>query len=75
MVVDLEMPEGTHLEQTDVVTQRLESALAAHSRVGSVATFIGRAAPKFYYNLLSRPNSPHRAQLVVETESTVRRSR
>ncbi len=69
LVVDLEMPEGTHLEHTDDVTRRLESALAAHPQVGSVATFVGRAAPKFYYNLLSRPKSPHRAQLVVSTES------
>ena len=69
MVVDLEMPEGTHLEQTDAVTQRLEAALAVHPEVRSVAAFVGRAAPKFYYNLLSRPRSPHRAQLVVETQS------
>ncbi len=69
MIVDLEMPEGTHLEQTDAVTRRLEAALAARREVGSVAAFVGRAAPKFYYNLLSRPRSPHRAQLVVETDS------
>ena len=69
MVVDLQMPEGTHLERTDEVSQGLEAALAANRQVDSVATFIGRAAPKFYYNLLSHPASPHRAQLVVETES------
>ncbi len=68
VVVDLEMPEGTHLEATDAVALRLERALEAESaRSPAVATFIGRAAPKFYYNLTSRPNSPHRAQLVTET--------
>ncbi|MEM7351852.1 MAG: efflux RND transporter permease subunit, partial [Acidobacteriota bacterium] len=66
VVIDLEMPEGTHLEGTDAVTTRFESALTQHPEVSSVATFIGSSAPKFYYNLLSRPNSPHRAQLLAE---------
>ncbi len=67
VVVDLEMPEGTHLERTDEVARQLDSALSEHPKVVSVASFVGRAAPKFYYNLLSRPNSPHRAQLLAET--------
>ncbi len=69
VVASLEMPEGTHLEETDAVTRRFEAALAAHSEVESVASFVGRAAPKFYYNLLSQPNSPHRAQLLAEVSS------
>ena len=69
VIVDLQMAEGTHLERTDEVTQRLEGILMAHPEVSSVASFVGRAAPHFYYNLLSRPNSPHRAQLVVGTTS------
>lgn len=69
VIVDLEMPEGTHLEATDVVAQRLERALQQQEEVATVATYVGRAAPKFYYNLLSRPNSPHRAQLVAEATS------
>ncbi|MEM7582422.1 MAG: efflux RND transporter permease subunit [Acidobacteriota bacterium] len=69
VVVSLEMPEGTHLEETDAVTRRFEAALASHPEVTSVASFIGRAAPRFYYNLLSQPNSPHRAQMVAEVTS------
>jgi len=65
--VDLEMPEGTHLDETDAAAQHLENELLRHRDVHSVASFIGRAAPHFYYNVLSKPNSPHRAQLVVET--------
>lgn len=67
VIVDLQMAEGTHLERTDEVTHHLEGRLLAHPEVSSVASFVGRAAPRFYYNLLSQPNSPHRAQLVVET--------
>ncbi len=69
VIASLEMPEGTHLEETDAVTRRFEAALSAHPEVESVASFVGRAAPKFYYNLLSQPNSPHRAQLLAEVSS------
>ncbi len=68
MLVDLQMPEGTHLDRTDAVARRVETALAERGEVVSVASFIGRAAPHFYYNLLNQPASPHRAQVVVETD-------
>lgn len=67
LLVDLQMPEGTHLERTDAVARQVETELLGHSQVTSVASFIGRAAPHFYYNLLPKPDSPHRAQLVAET--------
>ncbi len=69
VVVDLQMPEGTHLDATDAVAREVESALLGHPEVGSVATYTGRASPKFYYNLASQPQSPHRAQLVAEATS------
>ncbi|MCP4659224.1 MAG: TolC family protein [bacterium] len=68
MLVDLQMPEGTHLDETDAVAHRVETALAERPEVASVVSFIGRAAPHFYYNLLNQPASPHRAQVVVETD-------
>ncbi len=67
LMVDLQMPEGTHLERTDEVARRLEAELQGNPSVRSVGTFVGRAAPHFYYNLLPKPDSPHRAQLMVET--------
>ena len=67
LMVDLQMPEGTHLERTDEVARRLEAELMAHPQVRTVGTFVGRAAPHFYYNLLPKPDSPHRAQSVAET--------
>ena len=33
----------------------------------AVAAFVGRSAPKFYYNIMPVPFSPHYAQIVVET--------
>ena len=69
VLLELEMPEGTHVEHTSEVAERLERALAARPEVTDVASFVGRATPHFYYNLLSRPNSPHRADVVALTHS------
>jgi outer membrane protein TolC len=37
--------------------------------VVKVASFIGRSAPKFYYNIMQVPFSPHLAQIIVETRT------
>ncbi len=66
-VIDVRLPEGAHLEATERAAIRVESALSERPDVESVACFIGRGAPHFYYNLLRQPNSPHLAQLVVNT--------
>ena len=67
VIVDLELPEGTHLDQTDSAAKQLEAALQGHPDVVSVTSFIGRGTPAFYYNLIGMPNRPHMAQLVVRT--------
>ncbi len=69
LVVDLELPEGTHLEATSDAAEQLEHALSANPDVLSVAAFIGRAVPRFYYNLRGRFNSPHLSQMMVRTVS------
>ncbi|MEM9072793.1 MAG: efflux RND transporter permease subunit, partial [Myxococcota bacterium] len=67
VVVEVELPEGTHLDQTDDASRRLEGMLASLPEVTGVTTFVGRNVPKFYYNLPVRPASPHLAQLIVTT--------
>ena len=69
VLVDLKLPEGTHIEHTSEVSRQLEHALQAHPDVASVTTFVGRSAPHFYYNLQDLPNSPHLAQVMAETKS------
>ena len=67
VIVDLELPEGTHLDLTDAAAAQLAQVLEADPDVVSVTSFIGRGTPSFYYNLLGMPNRPHVAQLVVRT--------
>ncbi len=69
MVVDVELPEGSHLAATDEVARKLEAALAGRADVESVFVTVGRGLPRFYYNIISRPFSPHLAQLLVVAES------
>jgi len=67
LVVELKLPEGTHLETTDALASAVERTLLERAEVTGVATFVGRGTPKFYYNLPNIPWSPHMAQMVVET--------
>jgi len=68
VIVTLQLPEGSDLLMTDASARRFEQALLKQQHVRSVATFVGEAAPLFYYNLNRHPSSPHLAQLVVGTE-------
>ena len=66
-MVEQMMPEGTHLSETSATSEKLEAFLLDDPRVTQVSTFVGRSAPKFYYNLPLRPRSPHFANLIVST--------
>lgn len=67
-VIDLKLKEGSHLDATDQVSRMIENVLMAKSETTSVSSYIGRSAPKFYYNIMAVPFSPHFAQIVVETQ-------
>jgi len=67
LIVDLKLPEGAHLDEIDAAAARVEFELARQPEVVSVAGFVGRSAPQFYYNLPRLPDSPHLAQIVVTT--------
>jgi len=66
-VIDLRLTEGSHLFATDKASHLLEEALLGNDKVTRVASFMGRSAPKFYYNISNIPFSPHLAQLIVQT--------
>ncbi|MEJ2717342.1 MAG: efflux RND transporter permease subunit, partial [Deltaproteobacteria bacterium] len=65
LLIDMRLPEGAHLDEIDAAASRVEHELAKLDRVTSFASFMGRGAPHFYYNVPRRPNSPHLAQIVV----------
>lgn len=66
-VVDLKLPEGSHLLATERASRIMENSLLEQDSVTHVTSFIGSGAPLFYYNIILTPFSPHFAQLIVET--------
>jgi multidrug efflux pump subunit AcrB len=69
ILVDVKLAEGAHLDATDDTVRTVEKALLQRPEVMRVASFMGRSAPKFYYNVPQVPFSPNFAQLIVETRS------
>lgn len=68
--VEVYLPIGSSLDQTDKVMQEIENLLKKDSRVKEVAAFVGTSSPRF--NTLYAPNFPvkHYGQLLVITESS-----
>lgn len=67
--VEVFLPTGSSLAQTDSVMTDLEKVLERDQRVQSVTSFIGSSSPRF--NSLYAPNFPAKnyGQMVVVTES------
>ncbi|MDT0618962.1 efflux RND transporter permease subunit [Salinisphaera sp. P385] len=68
VLIDLTLPEGTHLTRTREVAARMERDLRQREDVHVVHSFVGFAGPTFYYNLQRSPSAPQRARLVAETD-------
>lgn len=65
--VEVYLPNGRPLTQTDEVVRRLERELLTDRRVVNVTSFIGTSSPRFH--TVYAPNMParHYAQLLVNT--------
>jgi outer membrane protein TolC len=65
--VEVYLPNGRSLAQTDVVIRRLEKELLADNRVENVTSFIGQSSPRFH--TVYAPHMPGRnfGQLLVNT--------
>jgi multidrug efflux pump subunit AcrB len=70
LVVEVILPEGSSLEETDRAALAIERFVRQRPEVVAVSSTVGRSAPRFYYNLPNRPQVPHFANLVVATRSS-----
>lgn len=63
--VEVYLPQGSSLQQTDTVIHDLETALKKDSRVKVVASFVGTSSPRFHASYT--PNFPEKnyGQLIV----------
>jgi multidrug efflux pump len=69
LIVDLRFAEGTELEHTALQANALAADIAERPRVNEVHVFAGSSGPRFYYNLVKIPRSPHLARIVAVTHS------
>ncbi len=51
LVVDLWLPEGSTIQQSDQIAQRFEARMMAEPGVANVATWVGSGVPRFYLPL------------------------
>ncbi|MDP4193061.1 MAG: efflux RND transporter permease subunit, partial [Bacteroidota bacterium] len=68
--VEVYLPNGSSLAQTDKVMKEVETALRKDKRVKEVASFVGTSSPRF--NTLYAPNFPSKnyGQMLVITEDS-----
>ena len=64
-IVDLSFPEGTRVETSELKGSELAALMRELDGVDAVHLFAGFGGPRFYYNLIDIPNSPHLARLAV----------
>ncbi|GAX38702.1 efflux RND transporter permease subunit [Nodularia sp. NIES-3585] len=66
-IVELELPPTSSLTQIQQLTQEVEATLRSHSEVQQVYWFLGKSAPKVYYNqLTNRENESSFAGAIVQ---------
>jgi multidrug efflux pump subunit AcrB/outer membrane protein TolC len=67
--VEVYLPNGRSLKQTDAVLRRIEADLRADPRVANVTAFVGQSSPRFH--MVYAPQMPARnyGQLIVNTVS------
>ncbi|BDD01576.1 efflux RND transporter permease subunit [Persicobacter psychrovividus] len=68
-VIELFMPEGTNLETTNKAIKEVERRIAKDERMVNYTTFVGQAAPRFYYNFSPEFPKANYAQVLVNTIS------
>ncbi|MDP4185696.1 MAG: efflux RND transporter permease subunit, partial [Bacteroidota bacterium] len=67
--VEIYLPQGSSLNQTTVVANRMEQLLKKDNRITSITSFVGTSSPRFH--AVYAPNMPAKnyAQFIVNTVS------
>ncbi|MBP0595702.1 efflux RND transporter permease subunit [Paraburkholderia sp. LEh10] len=68
VLVEVQMPYGTSIEQTTAATTRVEAWLAKQSDAKIVTSYIGQGAPRFYLAMSPELPDPSFAKIVVRTD-------
>lgn len=67
--VEIFLPQGSSLEQTEKVARDMESILQKDERVTSITAFIGTGSPRFHTVYAPKLGGSNYAQFIVNTKS------
>lgn len=63
------MPNGTSLDETAKVVERVENELRKDKRVTDISSFVGTSSPRFHITYAPEPPRRNYAQVFITTES------
>ncbi|WP_336707381.1 MULTISPECIES: efflux RND transporter permease subunit [unclassified Cedecea] len=67
VLVEVQLPYGTSIEQTTKTTERIEQWLSAQKESKIVTSYIGQGAPRFYLAMAPELPDPSFAKIVILT--------
>ncbi|WP_445394201.1 efflux RND transporter permease subunit [Stenotrophomonas maltophilia] len=69
VLVEVQMPYGTAIEQTSAATAKVEAWLAKQKEAHIVTAYIGQGAPRFFLAMSPELPDPAFAKVVIRTDS------
>jgi multidrug efflux pump subunit AcrB len=69
VLVEVQMPKGTSIEQTSNATEQVETWLRKQPEAKIVTAYVGQGAPRFYMSLSPELPDPSFAKIIVLTSS------
>ncbi|HEY1612030.1 MAG TPA: efflux RND transporter permease subunit, partial [Paraburkholderia sp.] len=69
VLVEVQMPYGTSIEQTSAATAKVEAWLAKQKEARIVTSYIGQGPPRFYLAMSPELPDPSFAKIVIRTDS------
>jgi len=69
VLVELQMPYGTSIDQTSAASAKVEAWLAKQKEARIVTTYVGQGAPRFYLAMGPELPDPSFAKIVIRTDN------
>ncbi|ATY31951.1 efflux RND transporter permease subunit [Sphingomonas psychrotolerans] len=69
VLVEVQMPKGTSIEQTSAATEQVEAWLRKQPEAKVITAYVGQGAPRFFMSLSPELPDPSFAKIVVRTPS------
>jgi len=73
VLVEVQMPYGTSIEQTSATTEKVEAWLSKQPQAKTVTAYIGQGAPRFFLAMSPELPDPSFAKIVILTDDEAAR--